>query len=97
MLEKLKKKWEINSDFRMIVILFVFALSGSSTLFFRKGIFHLLGVTTETSLLIKIPLYILIIIPSYQILFLFIGTLFGQFKFVRKFEKKMLARFKFKK
>ncbi len=97
MLEKLKKKWEINSDFRMIVILFVFALSESSTLFFRKGIFHLLGVTTETSLLIKIPLYILIIIPSYQILFLFIGTLFGQFKFVWKFEKKMLARFKFKK
>lgn len=97
MLEKLKKKWEIKSDFRMIVILFVFALSGSSTLFFRKGIFHLFGITAETSLLIKIPLYILIIVPSYQLMFLIIGTLFGQFKFVWKFEKKMLSRFKFKK
>jgi len=97
MLEKLKKRWNINSNFQLVIILIVFAVTGSSTLYARRGIFYLLGITTETSLWIKVPLYILIIIPIYQLLFLIVGTLFGQFKFAWEFEKKVFSRFKIKR
>jgi len=97
MLNKLKKKWNIKSDFQLLVLLFVFASTGSLTLFTRKGIFFLLGLTAETSMWIKVPLYIIFIFPTYQILFLLIGTLLGQFKFVWEFEKKVFSRFRFKK
>ncbi len=97
MLKKLKKKWQIESDFQLIVLLFVFASTGSLTLFARKGIFFLLGLTPETSMWIKVPLYIIFIFPTYQILFLLIGSLLGQFKFVWEFEKKVFARFRVKK
>ena len=94
MLDRLKKRWQIESNFQLVIILIVFAVTGSSTLYARKGIFYLIGITAETSMWIKVPLYVVIIIPVYQILFLIVGTLFGQFKFVWWFEKKMLSKFK---
>lgn len=97
MIKKLKKRWNINSNFQLVVILIVFAVTGSSTLYIRKGAFYLLGVTAETSMWIKVPMYILIIIPAYQIMFLIVGALFGQFKFAWEFEKKVFSRFRFKK
>ncbi len=96
MLEKLKKRWNIESNFQVVILLFVFAISGSSTLYARKGIFYLIGVTTDTNIWIKVALYILVIFPVYQVIFLTIGALFGQFKFVWEFEKKMFGRFKIK-
>ena len=97
MLEKLKKRWNIESNFQVIILLFVFAIAGSSTLYARKGIFFLLGITAETSLWLKIPLYILVIFPTYQVIFLVVVALFGQFKFVWEFDKKVFGRFKFKR
>lgn len=90
--EKLKARWELKSDLQLVLVLIVFSLAGSSIVFIRKPIFNLLGVNGETSLLITIPLYIAIIVPCYQILLLFWGFLLGQWKFVWKFEKKMLKR-----
>ena len=97
MLEKLKKRWNIESNFQVIILLFVFAIAGSSTLYARKGIFFLLGVTSDTSLWIKVLLYVFVIFPTYQIIFLIVGALFGQFKFAWEFEKKMFAIFRFRR
>ena len=97
MFEKLKKRWNIESNFQLLVILIVFAVTGSSTLYVRKGVFYLLGVTADTTLWLKIPLYIIVIFPVYQIMFLLVGTLFGQFKFAWEFEKKILSKLKFRK
>ena len=97
MLERLKKRWNIKSNFQLVLILIIFSVSGSSTLFVRQVVFEWIGVTGDTSLWIKVPLYVLIIFPAYQILFLIIGTLFGQFRFAWNFEKKVFSRFKFKK
>lgn len=97
MLDRLKKRWQIESNFQLVVILIVFAVTGSSTLYAKRGIFYLIGITSETSMWIKAPLYVVIIIPVYQILFLIVGTLFGQFKFAWEFEKKIFSRFKLKR
>ncbi len=97
MIRKLKRKWNIKSNFQLIVILLVFSLTGSASLYVRKAVFEFIGISPDTSIWLKIPLYILIIFPSYQLLFLIIGTLFGQFRFAWEFEKKLFLRFKFKK
>jgi hypothetical protein len=93
MFEKLKKRWEITSNVQLIVILIVFSITGSLSVLVRNPIFDYIGITSETSLWIRIIHSILIITPTYQILLLIVGTLLGQFKFFWAFEKKMMSRF----
>ncbi len=88
MLRKFKEKWKIKSNLQLVIILIVFSVTGSTALVVRKFVFHLIGIQPETSLLIKIPLYILILVPSYQVLLLIIGSLVGQFRFFYAFEKR---------
>ncbi|MGC9354932.1 MAG: DUF6787 family protein [Mariniphaga sp.] len=97
MFKRLKEKWNIKSNVQLVLIFVIFSVTGSASLVVRKFIFGWLGITSDTSLWIKIPLYVLIIVPAYQILFLLIGTLFGQFRFAWEFEKRVFSRFKFKK
>lgn len=97
MLKRLKEKWNIKSNVQLVLILIIFSVTGSATLFVRKAVFEWIGINGDTSLWIKVPLYILIIFPAYQILFLIIGTLLGQFRFAWEFEKKVFSRLKFKK
>jgi hypothetical protein len=97
MFEKLKERWNITSNFQVVVILVVFAITGSSTVYVKKLIFDLIGITAETQLWIKVPVYILVILTVYNILLLIVGFLFGQFKFFRDFEKRFFARFMFRK
>ena len=93
MISKLKTRWGVKNNFEFIMILLAFSAAGSSVTFVRKPLFSLLGVTSETSYWIIVPLYIVVFIPTYQILLLGYGTIVGQFKFFWNFEKKMLRRF----
>jgi peptide-methionine (S)-S-oxide reductase len=92
MVNRLKKRWNIDSNIQFILILIVFSLTGMTTLWVRKAIWPLLGLAPDTSFFIKVPLYILIIFPVYQILQLIIAFVFGQFRFFWEFEKKMFRR-----
>ncbi|QGY44187.1 prolipoprotein diacylglyceryl transferase [Maribellus comscasis] len=92
MLHRFKEKWNIKSNFQLIVILFVFSITGSAALVVRKFIFHLVGIQQDTSLLIKVPLYLIVLLPSYQFLLLVIGTLLGQYRFFLAYEKKTVGR-----
>lgn len=91
MLQKFKNKWNIKSNLQLIIILVVFSVTGSAALVVRKFAFQLLGIQPDTSLFIKVPLYILILFPSYHFLLLIIGTLVGQYRFFYAFQKKSLA------
>ena len=97
MLQKLKNRWQIESNFQLILILLTFSVTGSLTLMVRRPIFEYLDIDATTSLWIRIPLSILIITPSYQILLIIVGSVLGQFRFFWAFEKKMLSRFRFVK
>jgi len=59
----------------------------------RKYLFVLLGIGTDFPLYLKIPVYIVTIVPIYYLLLLIVGALFGQFRFFLAFEKKSLGRF----
>ncbi len=91
MFGKFKAKWKIKSNLQLVVILIVFSVTGSAALIVRTFIFNLIGIQPETSLFIKVPLYILILIPVYQILLLIIGSLVGQYRFFFAFQKKTLS------
>ena len=96
-MKKLKEKWRITSNFQLIIIFFVFSVTGSLSLWVAKPLLDFIGLDKATlSPWIFWPIRILIIFPIYQILIVIIGTLFGQFQFCWNFEKKMLSRLGFK-
>ena len=70
----LKERWGITSNWQILIILFVFSITGSSWI-----------------------LYVLISFVFYQIILVFFGWVFGQFKFFWNMEKKMLKRMGFSK
>ena len=96
-MKKLKGKWGITSNFQLIIIFFVFSVTGSLSLWVAKPLLDFIGLDKATlSPWIFWPIRILIIFPIYQILIVIIGALFGQFRFFWNFEKKMLVRLGFK-
>jgi len=97
-MKRFKEKWNISSNYQLVIILIVFAITGSLSLYVSAPILKALSIDKEIlSIWLFWPLKILIIFPIYQILILIIGTIFGQFKFFWKFEKKFLKRIGFKK
>jgi len=101
--EKLKKRWEIDSNFSIIIILIVFSITGSLAVKLARPILDAIGMSYDSlpDVWYWYVLYwctrILLIFPTYQVLLVVIGTLFGQHKFFWNFEKKMLKRIGFKR
>ena len=86
-----KKRWNIKSNWQLVVIIVVFAITGSSAAYLSKPILSTFGITKESlSAWNYYPLYIILIFPVYQVLLVSFGLLFGQFSFFWAFEKKML-------
>lgn len=90
-----KERWNITSNQQVWIILLVFAITGSSSAYLAKPILESIGITKETLTgWLYYPLYIVLIFPVYQVLLVFFGFVFGQFKFFWAFEKKMLRSVK---
>ena len=93
MIEKLVNKFKANSIRHLLVIFIIFALSGSGSLFISSPILIVLGLD---KLITFYPLYIfvriILIIPIYQFILIIIASLFGEFHYFWKFEKKFLQR-----
>ena len=89
----LKERWGITSNWQILVILFVFSITGSSSLFVAKPIIRFLGITKENlHVVVYWVLYVMISFIFYQIMLVLFGWVFGQFKFFWNMEKKMLKR-----
>ena len=90
-MEKLKQRWNITSNFQLVVIFIVFAITGSSSAYLSKPVLDWIGFTKDVvSPWIYYPLYLILIFPIYQVLLISFGFISGQFKFFWEFEKKML-------
>lgn len=90
-MKKLKERWDINSNFQLVIIFIVFAITGSTSAYLSKPVLGWMGITKETlPLYFYIPLYLILIFPIYQVLLVSFGFIFGQFKFFWAFEKRML-------
>lgn len=91
-MEKLKKRWGIESNLQMVIIFIVFAITGSTSAMVSKPVCHWMGITAESFGYFHLPTRLVLIFPLYQVLLVGIGFVFGQFKFFWAFEKKMLQR-----
>jgi hypothetical protein len=95
LLNNLVKRFNAKSNKHLLIIFIIFALSGSGSLFVS---FPVLSVINLDSLITYYPLYlivrVIIIIPIYQITLMIVATLFGEFNYFWKFEKKILQRLK---
>ena len=95
MLNNLITKFNAKSKKHLLIIFTIFALSGSGSLFISSPI---LSAINLESLITYYPLYVLvriiIIVPIYQIMLIIIATIFGEFNYFWKFEKKFLQRLK---
>lgn len=95
-MNRLKRRWGIESNFQIFLILIVFAVTGSTSAKLAGPLVEFFGVYQETSSWFWYWfLRIVLIFPIYQVLLVFFGWLFGQFRFFWQFEKKMLGRLGF--
>jgi len=90
-LDKLQDKWKLKSIGQVIIVLIVFACTGFTVLFLKKPVVAFFTVDGGQNLMFSITYYILIL-PIYNVILLFYGFIFGQFRFFWDFEKRMFAR-----
>ncbi len=84
-----RERWNIKSNWQVIAIFVVFAVTGSTSAYLSKPILAFLGIA-KSNPWTYYPLYVILIFPVYQVLLVFFGFIFGQFTFFWAFEKKML-------
>ncbi len=90
--ERLQDKWQLDNIQQVLLVLLVFACTGMTIIFIKTPIFQFLGVNIEEGGFWKTMLYLLFILPMYQIMLLFYGFIFGQFGFFWEKEKQLLKK-----
>ena len=90
-MEKLKQRWGITSNYQLVIIFIVFAVTGSTSAYLSKPVLEYIGFTRDIiSPWLYWPAYLILIFPIYQVLLVSFGFISGQFKFFWAFEKRML-------
>ena len=89
-MDKLKNLFRVSSTYQLIVVFIVFGITGSLSLVISG---YISGFFNLDSIILSI-IFVLVI---YQVLLIIIGTIFGEFDYFWKMEKKIISRFKFKK
>jgi len=90
--KKLKTRWGIQSTWQFLVILFVFAITGPTTLIVERFVFDLFAIPSGSHWAMRVVFFILITMPMYKALLLLYGFIFGQFAFFWNFVKTFFLR-----
>ena len=94
MFKSLLKHMKIESFFQFVLVMVVFAITGSLSLIVTVSLFEIFNLNVDSfSPLVFWPLRIIFIFFVYQVLLLIIAIPFGQFQYFWQFEKKILSRF----
>jgi hypothetical protein len=89
-IQKLQKRWQLNSAGQVIIILVVFACTGFTVMGIKPWITSFLfheGHPVWFSIV-----YWVLILPIYNLFLLFYGFIFGKFKFFWAFEKRLYKK-----
>jgi len=92
-MEKIRSFFRVNSNYQLFVINVVFAVTGTLSLLFADYILKILLINQD---LYGITSYwiirIILLLPIYQVLLIFVGALFGEFTYFWEMEKKTLKK-----
>lgn len=92
----LKKRWGLETNWDVFVVLCLFAINGTMSTFITRPIFRFFDISLEVlSPWVYYPLKVIIITIVYQLTFPIVGWLLGKFDFAWRFEKKFLSRITF--
>tara|TARA_B110000196_G_C20569828_1_gene397016 strand:- start:69 stop:374 length:306 start_codon:yes stop_codon:yes gene_type:complete len=93
MLEKLLKIFNANSLSHLVIIFIVFGITGSFSVILSEPILNYLRLDKITNYVaVHMLLRIFVILIVYQVLLIFVGSIFGQFDYFRKIQKRFLVR-----
>jgi len=90
-IDKLKQRWAINNTWQVLVVLFVFACTGITVVLLKNPLLGFFDLSFKESTTFTV-LYYILILPVYNLILLFYGLIFGQFKFFWEFEKRFVKR-----
>lgn len=91
MFRRLKQKWGV-SPWQLFWILWVFALTGTTTAWLTGRITSWVGFDEDTAWGWRLLLRLGMLVVGYQVILLTIAALLGQFPFFWRYEKKLLRR-----
>jgi hypothetical protein len=91
-IDHLQQRWGVSSARQVLIILVVFACTGFTAMAIKQPVFNGLGVSEQTPGWLRAVIYMLTVLPAYQLLLLAYGFLFGQFTFFWNFEKRLFGR-----
>lgn len=88
---RLQDKWGLTSVKEVLLVLFVFALTGTTVMWLKYPILDYFKGDTANTWVIN-TIYYIMIFPVYNILLLFYAFLFGRFSFFWNYEARMFKR-----
>ena len=90
-LKKLKERWGITSNFQIVIIFIGFGITGTVSAYISGPLTNIIIGESELHWLIKLLIRIIVLTPIYQVLLLFFGYIFFQYKFFYNFVKKFMS------
>ena len=95
-MQKIRDFFKVNSNYQLFMVNLVFAVTGSPALYLADIILiNISFIENTSSKALYWSVRIFLVIPLYQVLLIFVATLFGEFKYFWNIEKKMLKRLGF--
>lgn len=89
--DRLKERWNVTNTYQVVIILLVFACTGTTVALLAKPLLRSIFEPEEVPMWATL-LYYVLILPLYNVFLLFYGLIFGQFKFFWNFEKRFFSR-----
>ena len=90
-MKKLKERWGITSNFQIVIIFIVFGITGSVSAYISGPLTNIIIGESDFHWLIKLLIRIIVLTPIYQVLLLFFGYIFFQYRFFYNFVKKFMS------
>lgn len=91
MFERLKHRWALKNTAQVLMVLLVFALTGTTILVLKQPLLTLIFGDDPQPVWFSV-LYYILILPVYNLLLLLYGAILGQFAFFWQFEKRFFNR-----
>ena len=90
----LKRIFKVESTLQLVIVFIVFSITGLGAVYIARPLMGWVGINYESmAWYVFWPLRILFITICYQIMLIIFGTLFGQFEYFWRVEKRILKRF----
>ena len=92
-MNKIRNLFKVETNFQLLKVNIVFAATGTASIYVAGIVINVLGLNLYIlGDFFYWVLRIMLLIPVYQVLLIVIGSIFGEFKYFWRIEKKMLGR-----